>query len=63
MSIFKLVTNTIEGVTETAVNGAKLVASPLLAPFDEGRAMKDAADGIAKGASKIGDSSDREDEQ
>lgn len=53
MGLFDLATNTIEGVAETAVNTAKLVATPVTVIFD-GDAPHDAADGIKKGIEKIG---------
>lgn len=53
MGIFDLVVNTIEGVAETAVNTAKLVATPVTVIFDED-APSDAVDGIKKGIGKIG---------
>lgn len=55
MSIFKLLSNTVEGTLETAVNGAKLAASPILAPFDGGDCMEDSVKGVASGVKKIGD--------
>ena len=58
MGFLSLLTNTIEGAAEVAVNTAKLVVSPLAAPFDEGQAMADSAEGIRKGVGKIGNASD-----
>lgn len=56
MGILDLVTNTVEGVAEITVNSAKLIVSPLAAPFDEGKAMGDSAEGIRKGVEKVGKS-------
>lgn len=56
MGIFDLLKNTVEGVAETTVNAAKLAASPLAVPFDEGKAVSDSMEGISKGVEKIGNS-------
>jgi len=60
MGLFDLLSNTIEGVAETTINTAKLVVSPIAAPFDEGEAMEDSVDGIVKGVEKIGKSGNDE---
>ena len=56
MGLFDLVTNTVEGITETTINTAKLVVSPVVAPFDNGKAIDDSIQGIENGIEKIGKS-------
>ncbi len=54
MSLWNLVASTVEGVAQVAVNTGKLVVSPIAAPFDDGQAIEDSAEGIAEGFEKIG---------
>lgn len=53
MGLLDLISNTVEGVAEATTNAAKLVAAPVLLPFDED-ALDDAAEGVEKGIKKIG---------
>lgn len=56
MGIFDLVTNTVEGVVETTVGTAKLVAAPVTNLVDlEEDHFGDAAKNITNGLTKIGD--------
>lgn len=54
--MFSFISNTIEGVVGVAVNSAKLVVSPILAPVDDGKAISDSVKGIEKSFEKIGKS-------
>lgn len=60
MGIFDLITNTIEGAAEVAVNTAKVVVGAAIIPLDEGKTANDAIDGIRGGAEKIGKSTPQE---
>lgn len=55
MGIFDLLTNTVEGVAQAAVNVVKLPVSVLVAPLDDGRSIQEAAEGVVEGIQKIGD--------
>jgi hypothetical protein len=54
MSLFNLISNTVEGVAQLAVNAVKLPIAALVAPLDEGKAVADAANGVVAGVEKIG---------
>ena len=54
MGLFDLVKNTVEGVAQAAVNIVKLPVAVVVAPLDDGKAIAEAADGIAEGVGKIG---------
>ncbi len=58
MSLWDLVSKTVEGVAQVTVNAAKLAVSPIVVPFDGGEALEDSADGIAEGLEKIGKADD-----
>lgn len=51
--MFDVLKNTAEGLTEAAINGVKMVASPVPAVVDED-APEDAYEGVRKGIQKIG---------
>lgn len=57
MSLFNLISNTVEGVTQTALGTVKLVASPITQLVDlesEKSHAEDAVDNISDGINKIG---------
>jgi len=55
MSIFDLVTNTIEGTAQVAVNSAKAVVGIAALPVDiEAKTLREAGRGISDGMEKIG---------
>lgn len=57
MSLFNLISNTVEGVTQTALGTVKLVASPVTQLVDiesEKSHAEDAVDNISDGINKIG---------
>ena len=58
MGLWDLVSNIVLGGAQVTVNAAKLVVSPIVAPFDDGKAMEDSADGIAESLEKIGKADD-----
>ena len=55
MSIFDLVTNTIEGTAEVAINSAKAGIGIVAQPVDpEAKTLREAGCGISGGLEKIG---------
>lgn len=60
MGLFDLVMNTVEGVAQAAVNIVKLPAAVVVAPLDDGKAIAEAADGLAEGVSKVGQAEERD---
>ena len=57
MSLFNLISNTIEGATQATLGTAKLVASPVTQLIDldsEKSHAEDAIDNISDGINKIG---------
>jgi hypothetical protein len=56
MSIWNLLTNTIEGAAQVTINTAKLVVGAALSPIDDGETIEDAAKGVRDGVEKIDDS-------
>jgi len=59
MGLFDILTNTVEGVADVAVNVVKATIGVATLMFDEGETLDEAGDGISKGLSKIGKSSAR----
>lgn len=57
MGLFDFVTNTVEGIAQTAVGTVKLAASPITTIVKED-AVDDALDTIDNGIEKIGKSDD-----
>lgn len=55
MGLFDLLTNTVEGVTQTAIGTVKIVASPITGLVKED-AAEDAMENIEDGVEKIGKS-------
>jgi hypothetical protein len=54
MGLFDLISNTVEGIAEVAVNTAKVAAGVAIAPVDGGEALKDAGQGVLNGLRKVG---------
>lgn len=63
MGIFDLLTNTVEGVAQAAVNVVKLPVSVFVAPLDDGKSIADAANGVLEGVKKIGDAGDADNDR
>ena len=54
MSILDLITNTIEGAAQVAVNVMKAPIGIVVSPVDDGKTALDAVGGLVDGLSKIG---------
>ena len=52
--MFNILTKTLEGVTQAAINTVKLPIGVILSPLDDGKTIVDSVDGIKEGVSKIG---------
>ena len=63
MSLFKLLTNTIEGAVQVPLAAAKAAAGAVLLPLDDGETVKDGLADVVEGARKIGDAGDSDDTQ
>lgn len=58
--MFNLISNTIEGIAEIAINTVKAPIGMLVLPLDDGQTLCDSVDGIVDGLEKVGKSDDTE---
>jgi hypothetical protein len=54
MNIFDMLSNTVEGIAEVAVNTVKAPIGVVILPLDGGATVVDAASGVSDGLKKIG---------
>jgi hypothetical protein len=54
MGLLDLITNTVEGAAQVAVNVVKAPVGIVTLPLDDGQTIKDAASGIVEGLEKVG---------
>ncbi|WP_156025855.1 hypothetical protein [Sulfitobacter sp. 20_GPM-1509m] len=56
MSLFKLITNTVEGAIQAPIAATKYVTGATVAMLDDGKMMEDASDDLSDAVEKIGKS-------
>jgi len=56
MGIFDLLTNTIEGVAQTAIGATKATVGVIVAPLDDGDTLDDGLENMRDGVEKVGKS-------
>lgn len=56
MGIFDLVTNTVEGVAQTAIGAGKASIGTVTCPLDDGRTLDSGLENMRDGVDKIGKS-------
>jgi hypothetical protein len=54
MGLLDLITNTVEGAAQVAVNVVKAPVGIVALPLDDGQTVKDAAAGVVEGLEKVG---------
>jgi len=54
MGLFNLLTNTVEGVAQTAIGATKTAAGVVAAPLDDSKTLHSGLDNIREGVNKIG---------
>lgn len=54
MGIFDLITNTVEGAAQAAINVVKAPVGIIVAPMDQGETVQDALSGVVEGLEKVG---------
>lgn len=55
MSIFDLISNTVEGAIQAPLGAAKATVGVLTAPLDQGETIQDGLENMVEGVQKIGD--------
>lgn len=58
MGLFDLVTNTVEGVTQTAIGATKATVGTVTIAFDDGKTLESGMKNMSDGIDKIGKSDD-----
>ena len=61
MGLFNLITNTVEGVAQTAIGATKAAAGVVSSPIDEGKTIESGLDNIREGVDKIGSAKGEQD--
>lgn len=54
MGLFNLLTNTVEGVAQTALGATKAAVGTVSAPLDDGKTLDGGLDNMREGVDKIG---------
>ncbi len=57
MSLFNLISNTVEGVAQAAVGTAKSGVGVVISPLDGGHTLEKGLENLCEGVDKVGDSS------
>jgi hypothetical protein len=56
MGLFDLVTNTVEGVAQTALGAAKTTVGLITSPLDDGKTLDSGLENMRDGMEKVGKS-------